>query len=161
MDRPRAIFDCNVLVQAVLNRRGASRRCIELVDEGEVLLLLSAEAIAEARLVFARPFVRARTTGAESDDVAAVLSRLTYRAELIRHVPRVQDWPRDPKDALYLDLAIAAAAEFLVTNDSDLLTLAAGDHSLEAKQFRQRTRNRLSIVTPAEFLHRVRSGGGP
>jgi len=66
-------------------------------------------------------------------------------------VPRVQAYSRDPDDEMYLNLAIAAQADFIVTRDNDLLALAT-DHSIEAKQFRQLTGNRINIITPVAFL---------
>lgn len=49
-----------------------------------------------------------------------------------------------------LRLAVAVAADFLVTRDNDLLSIAT-DHSIDAKQFRQQL-PLLRIVTPVEFL---------
>jgi predicted nucleic acid-binding protein len=65
-------------------------------------------------------------------------------------VPHIFDFPRDPDDAAYVDLAAASGATFLVTRDKDLLSLTT-DHSIEAKQFRQRFPS-LSIVTVEDFL---------
>ena len=42
---------------------------------------------------------------------------------LTKDVPSVFTLDRDPKDAKYVDLAIAARADFLVTRDNDLLDL--------------------------------------
>jgi putative PIN family toxin of toxin-antitoxin system len=151
MARPRAIFDCNVLVQAVLNPSGPGYACLRLLEEGRVELCLSLDAITEARKVLNRPFVRQRLPEITSERIDAFLSALAYRADLLREVPHVQAYPRDPKDEPYLDLAVAAGADYLVTNDGDLLALATA-HSSEAKQFRQRTSNRIRILTPAEFL---------
>ena len=62
----------------------------------------------------------------------------------------VCDCPRDPGDEPYIDLAAAVQADYLVTRDNDLLSLAT-DHTTEAKQFRQRFPF-LRIVSPGEFL---------
>jgi predicted nucleic acid-binding protein len=68
-------------------------------------------------------------------------------------VPHVLDVPRDPDDEPYLDLAAAVEADYLVTRDQDLLSLNT-DHSIEAKQFRQRL-PKLSILDPVEFLTEI------
>ena len=76
---------------------------------------------------------------------------VTPIAELWRSVPRIQTYGRDADDEPYLNLAIAAEADYVVTRDNDLLALAT-DHSIEARQFRQLTHNRLKIVTPGAAL---------
>jgi predicted nucleic acid-binding protein len=51
-------------------------------------------------------------------------------------------------------LAVAAAVDYVVTRDRDLLVLATG-HSPAAKRLRQLTQNRLQILTPNAFLDAV------
>ena len=70
----------------------------------------------------------------------------------MRHV---FDYPRDPQDEPYIDLAAAAKAHYLVSRDKDLLSLMTG-HSLLCKQFRQKL-NPLRIVTPEVFLRELGS----
>jgi predicted nucleic acid-binding protein len=82
--------------------------------------------------------------------IAAFLARISFRAVFVRDVPRVFDHPRDPKDEPYIDLAAAVEADHLVTRDNDLLYLTT-DHSIEAKQFRQRFPS-LRVLTPVDFL---------
>lgn len=55
-------------------------------------------------------------------------------------------YDRDPKDRPYMDLAVAAEANYLITRDKDLLSLMTS-HTVAAKEFRQRHQNRLRIVT--------------
>ena len=55
--------------------------------------------------------------------------------------------------AAVINLAAAARADYLVSRDKDLLSLAT-DHSLVAKQFRQRF-PKIRIVTPVDFLEAV------
>ena len=52
------------------------------------------------------------------------------------HTPSVFAYPRDPKDEPYVNLAVAAAADYVVTRDKDLLDLMTG-HTDEAKAFRR------------------------
>ncbi len=101
-----------------------------------------------------RPFLLALRPDVTPEKVSAILAELAYAAEVVRVVPKLQTWSRDPKDAPYLDMAIAAEADFLVTRDADLLH-AASDHSIEGKQFRQKTRNRVQIVDPLQFLDTI------
>jgi len=42
----------------------------------------------------------------------------------VAEVPRIFSYARDPKDEPYINLALAARADYLVTRDTDLLDLA-------------------------------------
>jgi predicted nucleic acid-binding protein len=78
------------------------------------------------------------------------MKRLEEKANLIRSVPGVFKYSRDPKDEPYINLAVAVDADFIVSRDTDLLDLMTG-HSGECKEFRQRFR-KLKIIPPLEFL---------
>lgn len=56
---------------------------------------------------------------------------------------------RDPKDDIYLSLAKAVSADFLVTGDLDLLSIAK-------EKLKSAGLERLSIVTPRIFLGRAK-----
>lgn len=58
--------------------------------------------------------------------------------------------PRDPKDEKYINLAVEAEADYIVTRDKDLLDLMTGI-DIESKEFRQRFRP-LRMVEPIKFL---------
>ena len=49
---------------------------------------------------------------------------------LTKDVPSLFELDRDPKDAKYVDLAIAARSDFLVTRDNDLLALREAGSAL-------------------------------
>ena len=86
--------------------------------------------------------------------IDAFLDQVSFRGVFHRDVPQAFDFPRDPGDEPYIDLAAAVKADYLVTRDNDLLSLAT-DHSLEAKQFRQRFPS-VVVVNPVGFLAAVR-----
>lgn len=58
---------------------------------------------------------------------------------------------------LYINLAVEAAAAYLISRDKDLLDLTTG-HTDECKDFRRRFKF-LKIVVPEEFLERVFRNG--
>jgi predicted nucleic acid-binding protein len=80
MERQRVIFDCNVLLQALLSGSGANFRCVRLVEERKITLLLSPECLKEARHVLTRPFVVAKNPQVTSERVDAFLAGLAYLA---------------------------------------------------------------------------------
>jgi len=102
----------------------------------DYVLCASPDTIAEFVEVGARISVRAKATGltdASVDEVAATLREGTF----VDDPPEVHVC-RDPKDDKFLACAVAAEAEFLVTEDRDLLDLDGYEN--------------LRIVTPARFL---------
>ena len=155
---PRVIFDCNILFQAYLTPNGPAYACLQLVEDKRAKLLLSLDLLAEARDVLNRPFVREKFPHVTPETIDQFLSGVAYAAELWRSVPPIQTYERDADDEPYLNLAIAAQADYIVTRDQDLLALTT-DHSIEAKQFRQLTRNRLKILTPVAFLDEMAQAG--
>jgi predicted nucleic acid-binding protein len=64
---------------------------------------------------------------------------------MVPDVPKAFTLERDPKDEPYINLAIAAAAQYLVTWDKDLLDLAGNE------LFRQAYPN-LTILDPPTLL---------
>jgi putative PIN family toxin of toxin-antitoxin system len=158
-ERPRVIFDCNVLLQGILNPAGPAGACLQLVKTHRVTLLLSLETLSEAREVLKRPVVQRIAPHLTPERIDQILTEVTYLAAVIRDVRAVFAFPRDPKDEPYLNLAISGESQFLITRDKDLLDLM-NDHSVEAKQLRQLTRNGLRIVEPIEFLNLIRVAGG-
>ena len=79
--------------------------------------------------------------------------RLERQAFWLREVPPSFAFRRDPKDAPYINLAVAAGAEFIVSRDNDLLDLISR-YDDDSKEFRQRLRP-LKVLTPEMLLAEV------
>ena len=151
--RARAVFDCNTLIQAIAFDRSPAARCIELMETAQIELLLSRGTLAELRRVFNYPDVRGISSRMTDDRIAAFLDRLVFRATVVRRIRHAMDYPRDPNDEPYIDLAITAKADYLVTHDNDLLILMTG-HNAECKRFRQIS-HPLKVVRPVDFLNAI------
>ncbi len=149
----RAVFDCSLFVQAFLNPTGAAGRCFELVRSGRAQLFVSPPTLTEEKEVLSRPRILNLLPHATPEQTATFLEDVVANATSLRVVPHKFRFERDPKDAPYLNLAIAARADYLVTRDRDLLDLMTG-HAAECKEFRQRFRI-LKIIEPVEFLRAV------
>lgn len=152
-DKPRVVFDCNVLLQAAARERGIAAKCLNLAESGLIRLYVSREVLAEAEDVLNRPEVRAHFHELSDEIVGAFLKRLEKISILVRLVPKKFSYPRDEDDEPYINLAVAAGADFIVSRDKDLLDLMTG-HADECKEFRQRFRS-LSVIEPWEFLRRI------
>ena len=120
------------------------------MEQSAVELFISKPVLRELRKILSYPELRQKNSALTDTVIDEFLAHLLFRATLIQDVPHTVDFSRDPSDEPYLDLAALANAHYLVSRDKDLLSLAT-NHSLEAKQFRQRF-PLLHIVTPGEFL---------
>src|SRR5689334_18376619 len=140
-----------VFVQAFFNKRGSAFACMSLVENERVNLVLSPEVMAEVKEVLLRP----KKIGAASpEDADAFLQVFLDKAELLEDVPKVFSFTRDPKDEPYINLAVAANVDYIVTRDTDLLDLTTG-YTDECKEFRRRFRP-LKVIRPEELLEIIR-----
>jgi predicted nucleic acid-binding protein len=102
--------------------------------------------------VLTGPELGQRFPAVSRDRVELILARLRFVADHVRASRVHFDFPRDPKDEKFIELAIAGRATHIVTTDHDLLDLA--DRQDDAsKRFRQRL-PRAAVITPAEFVNR-------
>jgi uncharacterized protein len=157
-DKPRVVFDCNVLLQAAARERSVAAKCLNLVEGGLIRLYVSREVLTEAEDVLNRPEVRAHFPELSDEIVGAFLKRLQKISVLVRPVPKKFSYPRDEDDEPYINLAVAADADFIISRDKDLLDLMTG-HADECKEFRQRFKS-LRVVEPNEFLKRIEGRTG-
>jgi len=131
----RAVFDTNVFLRALINPHSRCGRLLdELADDYE--LVLSPTIVREVLEVLHRPRLRAKFPQIAQLDIARIIA-LFEQAQVVEP----QDVPplsRDPQDDKFLACARAAGAEYLVTEDKDLLVL----ETCEGTQ----------ICQPAEFI---------
>ena len=149
----RAVFDCMIYLQATANEKSPAAALLRLVEQEEIVLYLSREVIAEVKDVLSRPKLRASLPNINDVTVEALFKRLERIAVLVRQVPPVFEYARDPKDEKYINLAAVADAQYIVSRDTDLLALMTG-HSEDCKEFRQRFRP-LKVVDPISFLNLI------
>lgn len=153
-ERPRVVFDCNVLLQAALSDRGPAAECLRQLDANRITAYVSRATVRELRAVFDYPAVRAKNPDLTDGQVAALIERLLFKAVLVRRVRHVLDYPRAEQDEPYIDLAATARADYLVSRDKDLLSLMTG-HSAVCKEFRRKTRP-LKVLDPVALLEAIR-----
>jgi len=149
-EKPRVVFDCNVLLEAAAKDRSAAAACLWLARSGYVRLFLSKDILEEVEGVLNRPKIRRAFDTLTDELVSSFLERLREVGEFVRSVPNKFKYPRDKDDEQYINLAGAVNAHYLVSRDKDLLDLNAG-HSVECKEFRQRFRP-LKVIEPLDLL---------
>ena len=146
----RVVLDTNVMLAGLVSANSASQRVVDALMDRASVPLVSTAVIAEYRAVLLHPAISARFPNLTAQRVAMALHRFRYVADEIA-IGRVRfDLPRDPKDAMFVELAIAGNATHIVTLDPDLLSLPLG-RGAASKRFRQRLRS-VSILRPGPFL---------
>jgi putative PIN family toxin of toxin-antitoxin system len=112
----RVVADTNVLVRALINGADTSL-LLHLWQAGQIQLVVSTETLAELAAVLTRPKFQRYFT---ADNVTVLLTLLREHGEWViinSHLALC----RDPKDDIFLNLAIAAQADYLVSEDNDLV----------------------------------------
>lgn len=139
-ERPTVVFDCMIYLQGLIKEKGPAIDCLEVFERGVVKLLVSDEILGEIADVLTRPKLQARYSLLTKERAGKLIEILKDKAELIEEVPSRFTYPRDPKDEKYINLAIQAKADYIVSRDGDLLDLKT-NHTEEAKDFRRRFRS--------------------
>ncbi|MCC6452021.1 MAG: putative toxin-antitoxin system toxin component, PIN family [Acidobacteria bacterium] len=144
-----AVFDTNIFIQAILSETGPGSACVDELFAGRIVVFVHPEILSEIDDFLRRPRVRKKYRQVRYFRTADLVRKIRKFGTWVPSVKRVFELERDPCDALFIDLAIATNADFLVSRDKDLLDLSA-DEYLAAKH------PKLKIVDPYEFLVAVR-----
>jgi len=146
----RVVFDCNIFFQAPISPTGPAGQSLEAAADGRCSLFVAEFVLDELRDVTSRPAIVSRFNLTD-ERLSLFVEAIMEIATMLVSIPHVFDFPRDPKDAAYVDLAIAAHAKLIVSRDLDLLSL--GDSSTsEGRDFKNRFPE-LQILTPTELLN--------
>ncbi|MGD1276119.1 MAG: putative toxin-antitoxin system toxin component, PIN family [Tepidisphaeraceae bacterium] len=145
----RAVFDCNVFLQAMFSTHGAAHACWQSVLAGQVTVLVTPYILAEIRKLPEHKKFRKFSTFT-ADRVERFLEELLNAAELIADPTPMFNYPRDPDDGHYVDAAIASNSMLIVSNDRDLLDLMNNENA-DGKALRAQ-HPAFKVLTPAQFL---------
>lgn len=146
----KAVFDCMIYLQAAISEKSPAAELFRKVEDGNILLFVSNEVLEEIRDILTRLKISAKNPYLTEEFVEAFLVKVLNKSKFIKNVPSVFQYPRDPKDEKYMNLAVEVEADYIITRDRDLLDLMSGI-DIASKEFRQRFRP-LRIIEPFEFL---------
>lgn len=149
----KVVFDCNVFWQIFFSKSGIGARCWHLVATGQVKLIVSQYVLDEIQDVLTRPETQSKFSQATEENVANFIDELINFAVFVPTVSNAFEYPRDPKDVPYINLAVQEDANYIVSRDKDLLDLMTG-YDEESKQFRQRFRP-LKVVDTLTFVQTI------
>ena len=139
-----------IFLQAAARPMGPAAALLELVEIGALDLLVSDVCIEELREVLTRPSLQRKFPSLTISAVSNFLDRIQACSVYSVNIANVFVLDRDPKDAKYVDLAIATKADFLVTRDKDLLDLREKGSPL--LQTFEKLEWQFKIVDPVEML---------
>jgi putative PIN family toxin of toxin-antitoxin system len=133
-----AILDTSVLVAGLRSNRGASFQILQAIRWGEIQIAVSVALVLEYEAVALRPGLVPGFSSAEIIRLIDALCRMaTHQQVFFAWRPFLPD----PDDDLVLELAVAAAAPFVIThNVSDFV----GSNSIGVR-----------AITPAEALNLI------
>lgn len=135
----RIVFDSNVLVRALLNEYSFSGKALNRSELLNADVLISTSTLVEAiEVVMRRKFDKYMSLSVRQlflEEYEATSSKV----KIIRQIKAC----RDPKDDMYLELALSGKADCIITNDADLIVLNPFEN--------------IPIITPKEFLDRFYS----
>jgi putative PIN family toxin of toxin-antitoxin system len=154
MNKDRLVYDCNVYLQFLLNHNGAAGQCVSMAMAGNVELFVSPEILLEIQELPQKKIGLQR--GLTQAMVRQFTDELLEHAVLIEIVPVVYTHPIDPDDSPYINLAIAAQAKLVVSNDNHLLNLSNPDKPWSL-DFRNRFPE-IRVLKPAEYLEIYKQG---
>ena len=128
----RVVLDTNVLVSAIMSSQGPPGRVVAGVVAGEISIAVDERVLGEYWRVLTRP---------EFDfdlyKVASLLISFEEKGEHVVAQPVLEDMP-DPDDTMFLEVAIAAGADCIVTGNK--------------RHFPAKACRGVRILSPAEFL---------
>lgn len=153
MEKLKIIFDCMIFLQAVMSEKSLAFKLFEYVEEDAFIIFVSDEILDEVNDVLARQNIRNKNPQITDESVKNFLNRVLKKAVLLNKIPNHFQLSRDPKDEKYVNLAVEAQSDYIVSRDNDLLDLMT-EIDVESKEFRQRFRP-LKVVEPIEFLRIV------
>lgn len=147
--RPIVVFDTQLVLRATFNERSLPAKLFFQLGD-RYMLAVSPGIRAEAADVFNRPELRKKFIGLTDESVARTLQVLDGAQQFEPEtIPTVS---RDPKDDIFLATAVESGAQYLVTEDNDLLVLNPyqGIHILNALDFL-----RILLPPPASLYERT------
>ena len=138
------ILDTNVVFQALYSQAGASHFILGLVRTQKIKLALSMKVFAEYEAVLKRK-KSLKALALENEDVEKMLSFLAYVGRPFDTYFLFRPNLRDESDNLFIELALASNAKYVITSNTRDFTKGVQLKFLD-----------FEVVTPGEFVKKWR-----
>lgn len=132
----RIVLDTNVLVSGMLSPDGPPGQIVQLFVSGQITVLHDARIVLEYRDVLSRD-----RFGFEEAVISDLLDMTESEGEAVTVSPLRLELP-DAEDAMFIEVAVAGAADHLVTGN--------------LRHFPARQCHGISVLSPAAFLDVIR-----
>jgi len=114
---PKIIIDTNLWISFLIGKSFTNLK--SLIVEKQIEIIISEQLLTEIRTVTQRPKLTKYFPQQKVEDFLEFLESIAIKIEITSNVTLC----RDPKDNFLLALAKDSKADYLLTGDSDLLTL--------------------------------------
>ena len=132
------VIDTNILVSALMSKRGASYKILSLMPTGKFDFHISVPLVCEYESVLKRSELQLTWTPQDIDDLLDIICLLGIKHEIwYLWRPLLQD----VKDDFVAELAVTAQAEGIVTQNT--------------RDFKGLEKFGIDLLTPKEFLQRI------
>ena len=132
------VIDTNILVSALMSKRGASYKILSLLPTGKFEFHLSVPLVCEYESVLKRSELKLTWTRDEIDELLDIICLLGVKHE-IWYLWR--PFLQDAGDEFVAELAVTAQAEAIVT--------------MNTRDFKGMDKFGIKLLTPKEFLQRI------
>ena len=132
------VVDANVITRALRSRNGASHVVLVGMLTGRISFAASPAIILEYEDVVKRPGILGTNSQLSPEDIDRILDAICARAVETQPWFRFRPFLIDPKDDLYVECALAASAQLIVTDDRHFrhpAMAAFGLTALTAREF--------------------------
>lgn len=131
----RVVLDTNVVISAAIATDGNPAMIFEMLILEEIKNFTTQEIIEEIREVLQRPKITKRLNLLEQE---FIMNTFEECSEKIKPGVNFDQIKEDPDDNKFLDCAVSASADYIISGDTHLLNL--------------QTFRGIKIVSPAEFI---------
>ncbi len=135
MKKYKIVIDTNVIVSALRSRNGSSFKLLSIIDDERFKVFISVPVLLEYEDAIKRDKTNIKLKKTEIDDI---LNYICFIAEQRRIFYLWRPFLRDPKDDMFLELAVESESDYLIT--------------FNEKDFQGIETFGIKVLTPKEFL---------
>ncbi len=135
MKKYKIVIDTNVIVSALRSRNGFSFKLLSIIDDERFKVFISVPVILEYEDGIKRDKTNIKLRKSEIDDI---LNFICFIAEQRKIFYLWRPFLRDPKDDMFLELAVESECDYLIT--------------FNKKDFQGIETFGIKVLTPKEFL---------
>jgi len=122
-DRLKAVLDTQIFLRTAINSRSARAKLSPRLWRDYYSLYISDAIEAEIIDVLNRPSIRTKFPQITNQVVADIINTIHEEGHRVQPEQPIEAVSRDPKDDMFLACAKAAQADYLVSEDNDLLVI--------------------------------------